>query len=199
MPNPRRLGSAVWIVSRDRGVKPKVSKIRRCQQREKRILRFIGRIKRPHFAHPAAMEFHQMYGMPFAPLGQISTNAYYGGMPQQSVGTYYPGVVSYGMPYGSQPIMSMGGGGPFLPSITSNQTPMFYTQQPKSNSFPAIASPGHIIMQKKADVIIDQSKENIDSNSDVGKPQSEESTLRYLLKNNNVSNFLFAQIEYKRC
>lgn len=135
-----------------------------------------------------AMEF-PMFGMPFgsslAPLGQISTNTFYGAMPHQPVSSYYPGVVSYGMPLGSQPIIGIGAS-QYLPSIGSSQNSMFFTQQAKPMSTSSITSTEHIITRKNVDVRIEHpkdSKENIDSNAVVvGKP-SEETLLRYFLRN----------------
>ena len=119
-----------------------------------------------------------MYGMPFAshiaPIGQISTTPFYSA-PQPMVSSYFPGAVSYTIPYGAQPLMGVSGN-TFIPSITTtSHNSIIYTQTAKqvNSQTQFVTSSENSSSGKVIDVRIEHSKENVNSNSAAEKPSEE--------------------------
>ena len=141
-----------------------------------------------------------MYGMPFAnqitPMHQISNTPFYGMPHQPSISSYYPGTVSYGLPFAPQPFVGVNGNS-FVSNVGHSENPMFYTQYAKTASSSSMTSTDLVKARKGIDSKKDQSKENVSSQtktSPVKVKTSEESTIRYfpiIETENDSSSFCF--------
>jgi hypothetical protein len=127
---------------------------------------------------------YTMYGMPFAnqitPMHQISNTPFYGIPHQPSVSSYYPGAVSYSLPYASQPFIGMNGNS-FISNVGPSENQMFYTQYAKTATSSSMTSTDLVKARKGVDTRKDQTKENVSSQiktSPVVAKTSEESTIR---------------------
>jgi hypothetical protein len=139
-----------------------------------------------HSAFAPSNMAYTMYGMPFAnqitPMHQISNTPFYGMPHQPSMSSYYPGAVSYGLPFAPQPFVGVHGNS-FVSNVGHSENPMFYTQYAKTASSSSMTSTDLVKARKGIDSRKDQSKENVSSQtktSPVKVKTSEESTIRYL-------------------